>query len=121
MGQTVTYLLAALKRVLTNCSASCVKSVVLSAGSVKITAFGDVAPCIVFNEGFDDECCRFLRNVDSYVRQINRHSTLCVLSRLKGRMMCKMLRTAGLGLTHGPYKCESELSEQCIQTARCRA
>lgn len=89
--QTVNYLLAALKRVLANCSYACAKSDVWSAGSVNITAFGDVAPCDVFNEGFDDECCRFVRNVDSYLRQISRHNTVCVLSRRKGRMKCKML------------------------------
>lgn len=55
--ETVTYLLAAVKRVLANCSAACVKSEVLSARSVNVTAFGDVAPCNVFNEGFGDECC----------------------------------------------------------------
>lgn len=32
-----------------------------------------------------------------------------------------MLQTAGLGLTHRPCECESELSEQCVQTARYRA
>jgi hypothetical protein len=120
--QSVTYLLAALKRVVANCSAACVKSEVLSAGSVNVTAFGDgdVAPWNVFNEG-SDECCSFLRNVDSYLRQINRHSTSCVLSRRTGRRKCKMLQTAGLGLTHRPCECESELSEQCVQTARYRA
>ena len=32
-----------------------------------------------------------------------------------------MLQTAGLGLTRGPYECESELREECVQTARYRA
>jgi hypothetical protein len=88
---------------------------------VNVTASRDVAQCNVFNEGFDDECCRFLRNVDSYLRQISRHSTLCLMSRRKGRMKCKMLPTAGLVLTRRPYECESALSEHCFQTARYHA
>jgi len=88
--------------------------------SVNITAFGDLVPCNVLKEGFDDECWRFVRNVDIYLRQISRHSTLYMLSRRKGRMKCKMLQTAGLGLTHRPRECESELNEQRVQTAKFR-
>jgi hypothetical protein len=94
--QTVTYSLAALKRVLSNCSASCVKSeVFFPSGSVNVTALGDLATCNVFNEGFDDECCGVLRNVDSYLRQINLHITSCVLSRRHRKMKYKMLQTGG--------------------------
>ena len=62
-----------------------------------ITAFGDLARCNVLKEGFDDECCRFVRNVDSYVRQISHHNTLYMLSRRNGRMKYKMLHKVGLG------------------------
>lgn len=88
---------------------------------MNITAFGDLAPCNMLKEGFVDECCRFVRNVDGYLRQISRHSKLYMLSRRKGRTKCKMLQTAGLGLNHRPRECESEPIEQRVQTAKYRA